>query len=148
MIALQVVSCLLCNCHPCELTAEPWCSALSLLHGELADSIWCNLLMEEGWVCIKRECVCLCVCGCVRSGQLAFKAVFVCQRQRKREGSAEVWLDSLVLPAMTLSADTLHLLLVRLTPRNTCARPGCQPCTNTNICASCHDHLILGWSFE
>lgn len=29
----------LCNCHPWELTAEPWCSALSLLHGELADSI-------------------------------------------------------------------------------------------------------------
>lgn len=61
MIALQVVSCFLCNRHPCELTAEPCCSALALLRGELADSIWCNLLMEPGWVCIKTVCECVCV---------------------------------------------------------------------------------------
>lgn len=42
---------------PRQLTAEPWCSALSLFHWELADSIWCNLLMEGGRECIKIVCV-------------------------------------------------------------------------------------------
>ena len=82
---------------------------------------------------------------CVCSGQLAFtvlSVMFVCRKER--EGSTEGLVSLFVLPATAPLADTLHLLLVRLTPGNTCTRKGHPSYTDTHICASCPDPLISG----
>lgn len=49
------------------------------------------------------------------------ECVFVCVKEREGVGGGGALVDLSVLPATALSADTLHLLLGRLTPRNTCA---------------------------
>ena len=68
------------------------------------------------------------------------ECVFVCVKEREglAEGGGALLLDSSVLHATALSADTLHLLLERLTPRDTC--------TPARLSASCSHHLTSSGS--